>query len=262
MLEPSRPSPGPLPGAPEPRPGTSAELAEFGVEVRSQWRLVLGRFLRHRLALGSLALLMLQYLTGGAWGIVIRRPAEAAARTLPLLALMFLPIVIGIPNLYEWSHADILQLHKLKENRMRKYLFAAAIVSAIGTPAFADEVGVGAQAGLGSGLFNRIGGCRRRRDAVDVAGRRQRIDEAGSASVEAGKVHAAGCRGDAGVDSVRQGQLAGLLARRGIHRSHAARDPVRAHKGAIAARHPELCAGWLLLMPDAVHEHAHLRSPV
>ena len=49
---------------------------------------------------------MLQYLTGGAWGVVIRRPAEAAARTLPLLALMFLPIVIGIPNLYEWSHAD------------------------------------------------------------------------------------------------------------------------------------------------------------
>ena len=49
---------------------------------------------------------MLQYLTGGAWGVVIRRPCEAAARTLPLLALMFLPILIGIPNLYEWSHAD------------------------------------------------------------------------------------------------------------------------------------------------------------
>jgi len=56
-------------------------------------------------ALGSLAWLMLQYLTGGAWGVVIRRPAEAAARTLPLLALMFLPIVIGIPNLYDWAHA-------------------------------------------------------------------------------------------------------------------------------------------------------------
>ena len=37
-------------------------------------------------ALGSMAWLMLQYLTGGAWGVVIRRPAEAAARTLPLLA--------------------------------------------------------------------------------------------------------------------------------------------------------------------------------
>jgi hypothetical protein len=59
------------------------------------------------LALGPMAWLMLQYLTGGAWGIVIRRPAEAAARTLPLMALLFLPIVIGIPNLYPWAHAKL-----------------------------------------------------------------------------------------------------------------------------------------------------------
>src|SRR5215831_12448599 len=59
------------------------------------------------LGLGSLAWLMLQYLTGGAWGVVIRRPAEAAARTLPLVALMFVPVLIGIPNLYKWSHAAI-----------------------------------------------------------------------------------------------------------------------------------------------------------
>src|SRR5271169_6042330 len=56
---------------------------------------------------GCLAWLMVQYLTGGAWGVVIRRPAEAAARTLPLLALLFVPVVIGIPNLYRWSHADV-----------------------------------------------------------------------------------------------------------------------------------------------------------
>src|SRR5271157_1140923 len=59
------------------------------------------------LAVGSLAWLMLQYLTGGAWGVVIRRPAEAAARTIPLLALLFVPIAIGIPSLYRWSHADL-----------------------------------------------------------------------------------------------------------------------------------------------------------
>ena len=58
------------------------------------------------LAIGSLAWLMLQYLTGGAWGVVIRRPCEAAARTMPLVALMFLPIVIGIPNLYPWAHPE------------------------------------------------------------------------------------------------------------------------------------------------------------
>jgi hypothetical protein len=53
----------------------------------------------------------------------------------------------------ELSHADILQLNKLKENRMRKYLFAVAIVSAIASPAIADEVGVGVQAGpVGGGV--------------------------------------------------------------------------------------------------------------
>jgi hypothetical protein len=55
------------------------------------------------LSVGSIAWLMLQYITGGNWGIVIRRPCEAAARTLPLVALMFLPIVLGMHNLYEWS---------------------------------------------------------------------------------------------------------------------------------------------------------------
>ena len=54
-----------------------------------------------------MAWLMLQYLTGGAWGVVIRRPAEAAARTIPLLALLFIPIAIGIPSLYHWSHPDM-----------------------------------------------------------------------------------------------------------------------------------------------------------
>ena len=51
------------------------------------------------LTLGPMAWLLLQYLTGGAWGMVIRRTCEAALRTMPLVAVMFLPIVIGIPNL-------------------------------------------------------------------------------------------------------------------------------------------------------------------
>jgi hypothetical protein len=84
------------------------------------------------LGLGSLAWLMLQYLTGGAWGVVIRRPAEAAARTLPLLALMFVPIAIGIPNLYEWSHAakvaaDPILKHKQPYLNVPFFLIRAAV---------------------------------------------------------------------------------------------------------------------------------------
>ena len=58
------------------------------------------------LSIGALAVLMLQYLTGGAWGIAIRRELEAATRTLPLTALAFLPLLTGLHRLYEWTHAD------------------------------------------------------------------------------------------------------------------------------------------------------------
>ncbi len=55
-------------------------------------------------AAGALAFLMIQYLTGGAWGVMGRRIFEAASRTMPVLALLFLPILLaGIPHLYEWA---------------------------------------------------------------------------------------------------------------------------------------------------------------
>ncbi|HYU78145.1 MAG TPA: hypothetical protein VEK56_04120 [Vicinamibacterales bacterium] len=58
-------------------------------------------------ALGSLAILMVIHLTGGAWGLVIRRPLEAATRTIPLMALLFIPILLGMGHLYEWTNADV-----------------------------------------------------------------------------------------------------------------------------------------------------------
>ena len=47
-------------------------------------------------ALGSLALAMVHQVSGGAWGVVIRRILGAATRTLPLLTLLFIPIVVGM----------------------------------------------------------------------------------------------------------------------------------------------------------------------
>jgi hypothetical protein len=52
------------------------------------------------LSLGSLGLLMLQHLTGGHWGIVIRRPLESATRSLPLVFVLFFPIFFGMKYLY------------------------------------------------------------------------------------------------------------------------------------------------------------------
>jgi len=54
-------------------------------------------------SLGSMAILMIRHLTGGGWGMVIRRILGAAMRTLPLLALLFIPIILGIHKLYIWA---------------------------------------------------------------------------------------------------------------------------------------------------------------
>jgi hypothetical protein len=60
------------------------------------------------LSLGSLGLLMLQHLTGGNWGIIIRRPLESATRVLALVAVLFVPIFFGMKYLYAaWLNAPL-----------------------------------------------------------------------------------------------------------------------------------------------------------
>jgi hypothetical protein len=56
--------------------------------------------------LGSMALLMIYHLTGGAWGYLIRRILEASMRTMPLVAVMFTPIAYGIHYLYPFAQPE------------------------------------------------------------------------------------------------------------------------------------------------------------
>jgi len=55
------------------------------------------------LALGALVFLLIQHATGATWSIVLRRPIEAAAGTLPLLALLFVPLLFALDDLYPWA---------------------------------------------------------------------------------------------------------------------------------------------------------------
>ena len=55
------------------------------------------------IALGCMVLLMLQYLTGGAWGLLLRRILEAASRTLLPLFVLSLPLTAGLAHLYVWT---------------------------------------------------------------------------------------------------------------------------------------------------------------
>ena len=52
---------------------------------------------------GGLALLMLQYVSGGKWGLLLRRPLEAMSRTVWLVAAMFVPIIFFWTHLYQWA---------------------------------------------------------------------------------------------------------------------------------------------------------------
>jgi hypothetical protein len=64
---------------------------------------LLGYIFSWGVTVGGLALLMVQYLSGGKWGLLIRRPLEAMSRCLPLVFVLFLPVGIFMKKLYLWA---------------------------------------------------------------------------------------------------------------------------------------------------------------
>ena len=74
------------------------------------------------IALGSFGLVALNHIAGGRWGIVIRRICEAGMRTLPLVAVLFVPILFGMHELYEWTHADHVAHDPVLQSKASWYL--------------------------------------------------------------------------------------------------------------------------------------------
>ena len=56
------------------------------------------------IAVGCLSILLISHLTGGLWGLVTRRILEAGTRTLPIMAVLFIPVALGVRSLYTWTH--------------------------------------------------------------------------------------------------------------------------------------------------------------
>ncbi|MDA0747622.1 MAG: hypothetical protein O2954_13960 [bacterium] len=69
------------------------------------------------IALGCLALLFLHHLVGGGWSYLIRRQLEAGSRTFPLLAVLFVPVVLGMHELYVWTHADVVAADEVLKHK-------------------------------------------------------------------------------------------------------------------------------------------------
>jgi hypothetical protein len=89
---------------------------EIGQALRSY---LLGFTFWAGIGIGCIGVLILQHLTGGSWGLVIRRILEAGAKTWWLLLVLFLPILFGVNSLYEWAayhtgghHGDKILDHK------------------------------------------------------------------------------------------------------------------------------------------------------
>jgi len=70
------------------------------------------------LPLGCMAIVMVYHLTGGAWGFLIRRLLEAGMRTLPLVAILFIPIACGLGYLYLWAWPEIVAVNKNLQGKM------------------------------------------------------------------------------------------------------------------------------------------------
>jgi hypothetical protein len=68
--------------------------------------------------LGSMVILMIRHLTGGGWGTVIRRILGAAMRCVPLMTILFVPILFGLPRLYIWARP----LDSIADKHLREHL--------------------------------------------------------------------------------------------------------------------------------------------
>jgi hypothetical protein len=86
--------------------------------------------------LGCLAILMVHHLTGGWWGLPIRRVLEAGSRTFPLMTVLFLPLLFGLPKIYDWAQPDMVaadDILKMKQWYLNQpgFIIRAAVYFAI-----------------------------------------------------------------------------------------------------------------------------------
>ncbi len=69
------------------------------------------------ICLGALFFVLLQHLTGSGWSVTIRRIAEGVSATLPLMAVLFVPILLGMHELFPWSRADAVGTDHLLQHK-------------------------------------------------------------------------------------------------------------------------------------------------
>lgn len=99
--------------------GILAVAAGFFITPREQFfhSYLVGFLFWTGAAVGSLALLMIHFMAGGAWGMMIRRTAEAGSRTLPLMMVLVVPVLAGVFQIYEWSQPGVVAHDKVLQGK-------------------------------------------------------------------------------------------------------------------------------------------------
>ncbi len=69
------------------------------------------------MTLGCWGILMIQYMSGGAWGMMLRRTLEAGTRTWMLSAVLVLPILLGVHELYSWAQPAVVAHDKVIQDK-------------------------------------------------------------------------------------------------------------------------------------------------
>lgn len=91
--------------------GAFTDTEQFFRSYLTGWVFVL------MISAGSLAVLMISNLTGGRWAYLLRRPAEAAASAMPVVALAFIPVLVGMKSIYIWANPEIVSHDKLLQHK-------------------------------------------------------------------------------------------------------------------------------------------------
>ncbi|HXU30798.1 MAG TPA: hypothetical protein VN851_09505, partial [Thermoanaerobaculia bacterium] len=69
------------------------------------------------IALGGMFFVLIHHSTQAGWSVVVRRVGENAMATLPFLALLFVPLLFGMGDLFHWSHADAVAKDPLLQHK-------------------------------------------------------------------------------------------------------------------------------------------------
>ncbi len=70
-----------------------------------------------RILLGALFFLLAGYLAGAAWNVTVRRFSETMVATIPYGLILFIPVALGIHELYHWSHAEVVSQDKILQGK-------------------------------------------------------------------------------------------------------------------------------------------------